>query len=51
MTSSAVMTVLWQMQSLTVFAHDSYRINITSIDVEHDRLMREVYDLDKELRE
>lgn len=32
-------------------AHDSYRINITSIDVEHDRLMREVYGLDKELRE
>ena len=28
-----------------------YRINITSIDVEHDRLMREVYGLDKELRE
>ena len=51
MSSSTVVTVLWQMQSLTVFAHDSYRINITSIDVEHDRLMREVYDLDKELRE
>jgi len=32
-------------------AHDSYRINITSIDTEHDRSMREVYDLDKELRE
>ena len=51
MSSSTVVTVLWQMQSLTVFAHDNYRINITSIDVEHDRLMREVYDLDKELRE
>ena len=32
-------------------AHDSYRINITSIDSEHDRSMREVYGLDKELRE
>ena len=26
-------------------AHDSYRINITSIDAEHDRSMREVYGL------
>ena len=32
-------------------AHDSYRINITSIDVEHDISMREVYGLAKELRE
>ena len=32
-------------------AHDSYRINITSIDAEHDRSMREVYGLDKALRE
>jgi|GEM_PF-1154759 len=32
-------------------AHDSYRINITSIDAEHDRSMREVYGLDKELHE
>ena len=32
-------------------AHDSYRINITSIDTEHDRSIREVYGLDKELRE
>ena len=32
-------------------AHDSYRINITSIDPEHDRSMREVYGLDKALRE
>ena len=32
-------------------AHDSYRINITSIDAEHDRSMREVYGLDKTLRE
>ena len=24
-------------------AHDSYQINITSIDAEHDRSMREVY--------
>lgn len=31
--------------------HDSYQINITSIDAEHDRSMREVYDLDKSLRE
>lgn len=31
--------------------HDSYRINITSIDVEHDKSMREVYRLDKALRE
>ena len=32
-------------------AHDSYRINITSIDAEQDRSMREVYGLDKALRE
>lgn len=32
-------------------AHDSYRINITSIDSKHDISMREVYGLDKELRE
>lgn len=32
-------------------AHDSYRINITSIDAEHDISMREVYGLDKSLRE
>ena len=32
-------------------AHDSYRINITSIDPEHDRSMREVYGLDKAQRE
>lgn len=32
-------------------AHDSYRINITSIDAEHDISMREVYGLDKMLRE
>ena len=32
-------------------AHDSYRINITSIDAEHDRSMREVYGLNKTLRE
>lgn len=32
-------------------AHDSYRINITSIDAEHDKSMREVYGLDKALRE
>ena len=32
-------------------AHDSYRINIKSIDAEHDRSMREVYGLDKALRE
>lgn len=32
-------------------AHDSYRINITSIAPEHDRSMREVYGLDKALRE
>lgn len=32
-------------------AHDSYRINITSIDAEHDRSMREVYGSDKTLRE
>lgn len=29
----------------------SHRINITSIDAEHDRSMREVYGLDKALRE
>ena len=32
-------------------AHDSYQINITSIDAEHDRSMREVYGLDSSLRE
>lgn len=32
-------------------AHDSCRINITSIDAEHDISMREVYGLDKTLRE
>ena len=32
-------------------AHDSYQINITSIDAEHDKSMREVYGLDKSLRE
>ena len=32
-------------------AHDSYRINITSIDAEHDISMREVYGLDNTLRE
>ena len=32
-------------------AHDSYRVNIASIDVEHDISMREVYGLDKALRE
>ena len=32
-------------------AHDSYRINITSIDAAHDKSMREVYGLDKTLRE
>lgn len=31
--------------------HDSYQINITSIDAEHDLSMREVYGLDKTLRE
>lgn len=31
--------------------HDSCRINITSIDAEHDISMREVYDIDKTLRE
>ena len=32
-------------------AHDSYRINITSVDAEYDKSMREVYGLDKVLRE
>ena len=32
-------------------AHESYRINITSIDEELDISMREVYSLDKALRE
>lgn len=32
-------------------AHDSYRINITSVDAEHDVSMREVYGLDKSMRE
>lgn len=32
-------------------AHDSYRIYITSIDADHDISMREIYGLDKTLRE
>lgn len=32
-------------------AHDSYCINITSIDAKYDISMREVYGLDKTLRE
>ena len=32
-------------------SHDNYQINITNIDAEHDRSMREVYGLDKTLRE
>ena len=32
-------------------AHDSYRINITSVDAEYDKSMREVYGLDKVFRE
>lgn len=32
-------------------AHDSYRINIKSVDPEHDISMREIYGLDKSLRE
>ena len=32
-------------------AHDSYRINITSVDAEYDKSMREVYGLAKALRE
>ena len=31
--------------------HDSYQINTTSIDAENDKSMREVYGLDKTLRE
>ena len=46
----------WKYQSLADaiidrIAHDSYRINITSIDEAHDISMREVYGLDKSLRE
>ena len=36
---------------IDLIAHDSYQINITSIDAEHDRSMREEYELDKSLRE
>ncbi len=36
---------------LNRIAHDSYRINIKSIDTEHDISMREIYGLDKSLRE
>lgn len=32
-------------------AHDSYRINITSLNAKHDISMREVYGLDKTLCE
>ena len=39
------------MQSLIVLLAVSYRINITSIDTAHDKSMREVYGLDKTLRE
>ena len=37
------------LQSVELFC--AYRINITSIDAEHDKSMREVYGLDKALRE
>ena len=30
-------------------AHDSYQINITSIDAKHDKSMREIYGLDKNI--
>ncbi len=49
--SLVVVTVLWQMAIIDRIAHDSYRINITSIDAQHDISMREVYGLDKALRE
>lgn len=44
---------LEEKQVLTIdrIAHDGYQINITSIDAVHDRSMREVYGLDKSLRE
>ena len=34
------MTALWQMSIIDRIAYDSYRINITSIDTEHDISMR-----------
>ena len=36
---------------LDCIAYDSYRINIRGIDIEHNISMREVYGLDKSLRE
>ena len=36
---------------IALTAHDNYQINITSMDAEHDRSMREVYGLNKSLRE
>ena len=36
---------------LDCIVYDSYRINIRGIDIEHDISMREVYGLDKSLRE
>lgn len=36
---------------IDLITHDSYRINIKSIDAEHDISKREIYGLDKTLRE
>ena len=36
---------------IALTAHDNYQINITSMDAEHDRSIREMYGLNKSLRE
>lgn len=51
MNSLAGMTVPLADAIIDRIAHDSYMINITSIDPQNDKSMREVYGLDKALRE
>lgn len=41
----------WRHPIIDRIAHDIYRVNIRIIDAKHDRSMREVYGLDKSLRE
>lgn len=58
MTSQSTMNKLIEMRLIAMadainnrIAHDSYRINITSIGTEHDISMHEIYGLDKALLE
>jgi hypothetical protein len=51
MISLVAKQVFWLMQSLIELPMNSYQINITSIDPEHDRFMRKVYGLNKALCE